>query len=475
MFQITSLGHHGWLFRTPTTTLAVDPVLGPRFAFTRDLVVWPERRIDLDRLPRLDAVFLTHEHEGHFDPWTLSVLPREIPIWIPARSSSSMARVIEEMGFVVRRARPGVPIAVGDVVLHPIAGDQVAAGIEEWDCLAYVVADTAGHGSFFTHVDVRLTEAMRAQVHGRFGAPGLWAVTANEHQYAFQTSWRSADRAAGADLAQVLLDDDRWFAQRGAAPEGLLLVGGAWAFEGPLAWLNRNAFPVDPAHVADGVARLLPHRVVARPQPGDTWTFVEGNLVTADAPDVGVAPAPTTSRAFVGDVEWLEDYAPACGRAELTGPELAALRTELDRFAAALYASHTFRTLLSLDEADLGDRAATFALVLRADDRGGAYVFAYSIPDCAFLPVACDAPTDRYLAVFECWATDLLDTFLVHHSQNTLAFGRSRTWNADPERFAFNLGRELFLYVHPLRFPDRFLALYRRAVAALPEALPRAG
>lgn len=466
MFQVISLGHHGWIFRTQQATLAVDPMLGPRFGFTRELRVWPERTLALDRFPRLDALFLTHEHEGHFDPLTLSLLPRDTPVWIPSRSSSAMQTAIEEMGFVVRRARAGVPIVVGDLELFPMAADQVRATIEEWDVLAYTVRDLSGHGSFFTHVDVSPNDRMREHVVARLGRPVLWAVTANEHEYPFQTSWRTADRSRAAEIASHLISDYRWLEARGAAPEGLLLVGGGWAFEGSLGWLNHNAFPVDPDAVVGAVAALLPEVRVARPRPGDAWTCVGGALARVEAPDVGIHPARATDRSYRGDVEWLEEYGPACGRTALDAAELGTLREELDRLAAALYGGPTFRQLHSLHELDLDGREPTVALVLRAGERGGAYVFEYSTVDCAFLPVDCDAPTERYLAVYECWATDLLDTLLVRQSQNTISFGRSRSWCAAPQRFTFTLNQELFIYVHPLRFPARFLDLYRRAIGA---------
>ncbi|HND30750.1 MAG TPA: MBL fold metallo-hydrolase, partial [Myxococcota bacterium] len=285
MFQVHALGHHGWLFRTASTTLAVDPLLGPRFAFTPELVVWPERSISLDTFPAIDALFLTHEHEGHFDPYTLSRLPRSTPVWIPSRSSGAMQRAIEALGFRVHRARAGLSIQVGDIELFPIAGDQVTATIEEWDLLAYTVRDLGGHGSFFTHVDLKLTDSMRAQILSRLGRPGLLAITGNEHHYCFQTSWREPDRGAAAALARDMTEEYQWFVQRGAAPAGLLLVGGGWAFEGSLAWLNHQAFHVDLEAVAGAVATLLPQTHVAWAKPGMVWTFVEGKRVERPVPD----------------------------------------------------------------------------------------------------------------------------------------------------------------------------------------------
>lgn len=468
MFQVVSLGHHGWLFRAGRSTIAVDPLLGPRFAFTPDLIVWPERELSPARFPRLDALILTHEHEGHFDPYTLALLDRDTPVYIPSRSSSAMARLIEELGFRVHRLRAGAPLVVGELELFPMAADQNKALIEEWDLLAYTVRDRAGHGSFFTHVDLPPTEHMRQTALARLGRMGLWAVTANEHQYRFQTSWGLQDRAEGAEIVRSLAEDDRWFAARGAPLAGLLVVGGGWAFEGELGWLNHEAFPVDLDAVARAAAAVLPQRLVCRPAPGQAFTMVDGALVEAPAPDVGVRPSPTpTSRAYQGEVEWLEDYGPASGRTELRPGELSLLREELDRFAAHLYGRQTFRALHSLQEGELGPIEPTFALVLKADERGGAYIFEYSSQDCAFLPVDCADPTSRYLAVYECWATDLLDTMLVRLSQNARSFGRCRSWNQAPGLLPFNLELELFVYVHPLRFPARFLELYRRSVAAL--------
>jgi hypothetical protein len=78
-----------------------------------------------------------------------------------------------------------------------------------------------------------------------------------------------------------------------------------------------------------------------------------------------------------------------------------------------------------------------------------------------------------YLAVFECWATDLLASFRCEISSTALPFARSRTWNASPRAFVFDVNHYLFEYIHPLRFPGRSLELYRRTLARLPEPARR--
>ena len=113
---------------------------------------------------------------------------------------------------------------------------------------------------------------------------------------------------------------------------------------------------------------------------------------------------------------------------------------------------------------------STFALTLR--DGEGAYVFEYQPQGCRFVAVASTDPVADYLAVFECWASDMLALLRAEVASTTLMFGRSRHWNANPARFAFAPGMALLEYAHPLRLGEPFLALYRRILAALPDEEP---
>src|SRR5437870_5501344 len=100
-FSVTFLGHHGWVFAAGASALLVDPLLGDGFGHTPSvgLHVYPPRILDLGRFPPVSAVFLTHEHEGHFDLPSLAKLDRNIPNWIPLRSSQAMSRALHALGF----------------------------------------------------------------------------------------------------------------------------------------------------------------------------------------------------------------------------------------------------------------------------------------------------------------------------------------------------------------------------------------
>src|SRR5262245_29480740 len=135
MFRATFLGHHSWLFAGERGRLLVDPLLTPRWGFTDavELRAWPPRRCDLGQFPPIDAVMITHEHEGHFEIPSLHLIDRRVPIYLSERSSLATRGFIAEMGFEVRLMAPEREVAIGDLVLTPMTADQVRAKADEWD------------------------------------------------------------------------------------------------------------------------------------------------------------------------------------------------------------------------------------------------------------------------------------------------------------------------------------------------------
>jgi hypothetical protein len=203
--------------------------------------------------------------------------------------------------------------------------------------------------------------------------------------------------------------------------------------------------------------------------PGQTFTLRRGALaeVAASASYVRCPPrARWPRRRFRGTITWLERYAPVTRR-PLDSEGAAALQTELDAFARFLCGGYTFRALMSLE--DVGARLPTFALCcLRAG--GPPLCFAYEPQGARFAPIPSASLAelgDGYLAAYECWGSDLLALLRGEVSPTALSFARSRVVNRDPRVFPLLLNGELFMYAHPLRMPERFLALYRRVVAGI--------
>ncbi|HEX7704390.1 MAG TPA: MBL fold metallo-hydrolase, partial [Kofleriaceae bacterium] len=76
MFSTTFLGHQGWMFQTAKAAILVDPLLCEEFGQAHALGyrVFPPRIWQPENMPILDAVFLTHEHDDHFDLPSLAKL-----------------------------------------------------------------------------------------------------------------------------------------------------------------------------------------------------------------------------------------------------------------------------------------------------------------------------------------------------------------------------------------------------------------
>jgi hypothetical protein len=473
MFSATYIGHHSWLFSGDNGRLLVDPILTPRWGFTDsvELRAWPPRKFDFARFPAIDAVMITHEHEGHFEIPSLSMIDRGVPIYLSERSSLPTREFIGELGFEVRLMSPERGVSIGDLELVPMTADQVPARADEWDVAPFLVAHAGGDGSFFSQVDMRVDDSMWQIAKERLKRPGLWSYTNNHNQWDFLYAWRYPAPRNLYRLVSDVLAYHRTMSDHWAAPEALLISGGGFAFGGEQAWLNEAVFPLPSSEVAEALRVLEPGQKVLAPIPGETLVMRGGDLVTVDqeAEFVAALPRGEWPPRRGEPPAWLEDYGPATGRTDLTEAELDALGTELDRFATHLYASSLFRRLYSLSAAQLKDRKPTIALTLRVGKEGGAYVYEYEPQGCRFKPVAVEDPVARYVGVYECWATDLLALLRAEIASTALLFARCRHWNAAPEIFGFDLDHFLVEYAHPLRQPDRFRALYRKILAELPQ------
>lgn len=104
---VTFIGHSTFLLRVPTADGLFSVLTDPQFSLRASPVAWagPRRArapgIALDRLPRVDAVLLSHDHYDHMDLPSLRALHAR---WAP--------RVVTTLGNAGRLARAGMPGAV---------------------------------------------------------------------------------------------------------------------------------------------------------------------------------------------------------------------------------------------------------------------------------------------------------------------------------------------------------------------------
>ncbi|MYU05486.1 hypothetical protein GTY81_16610 [Streptomyces sp. SID8366] len=79
---VTWAGHASWIVQIGGLTVLTDPVWSRRILGTPARVT--PVGVPWDRLPRIDAVVISHNHYDHLDAPTLRRLPRDTPVFAPA-------------------------------------------------------------------------------------------------------------------------------------------------------------------------------------------------------------------------------------------------------------------------------------------------------------------------------------------------------------------------------------------------------
>jgi len=432
MFRVTFFGHQGWMLSSGATNLLVDPIIEPDFGCVPQarFEVLPRRAFDRAAFPPIDAVFFTHEHEDHFDVRSLNRLSRAMPVYLSDRSSSAAFAILGEMGFDVRPWTPGVAVTIGDLSLLGFAGDHVAHDdLEEWDTLAFMAMDAHGAGTFFTNVDVGVSQAMVRSVQqlaveyarkhsGAAGSPSVRLLLSRDSVMDFGTLQENPPPSMGSPR----------YIRDPAEAERCLRSGGITPLPGQTVAMSRN-----------DVALVEPERPFLRALAG------------SDAPE----------RPVWFSMPEAEPFATACGATELTAADLRELDAHLQDLARSLYGSSFFRWLMSLDGARLPSPRRGLALRLLFGPEGVARLWSYDPCGCAFVEEPSDGDARAsHRTGLTCWASDLLAVFRGECDVRALGLGHLRAWGTDRRPLDVFL-RVLVVYFHPLRHPGPRLRLYR--------------
>ena len=460
------------MFQTGKAAILVDPLLCEDFGQAHALGyrVYPPRQWQPEAMPALDAVFLSHEHDDHFDLPSLAKLERSIPIYLSSRSSFAARRILEQMGFTVHPFVPGASTQLGDLEITAFTGDHQSIDCgDEWDTLPFLVRSTEGHGSFFSMVDITITQAHVEWVAAKAMRPGLISWTNNAMDWSHMASYL-AERVEGTQQAFVSWGmGHKLITTIWGTPAAMIMCAGGFAFEGAKAWLNQRVFCVDTDLVVANMSKVYKKEKFYAGTPGQTFHMRGGKLTSVEETTawLGTTPRASWPSREKGNVE-LQELGPATGRPALAAGELERLARCLDALAGSMVGGGTFRSLHSVLATEAGDRVCTFAIIVR--DGEVRRTFEYVSTECRF--VASTRLENEYIAGIEVWASDLLAVFDGALGPIALSFGRARLWNALVGRFAFEIFPELHRMSHPLRQPLAYLSTYERLYAAVRETQP---
>jgi hypothetical protein len=469
MLATTFLGHQGWLFRTDKAAVLVDPLLCEDFGgiHALDYRVFPPRQWVPEAFPKLDALILSHEHDDHFDIPSLAKLHRDIPVYLSARSSFAARRILEQMGFTVHALVPGESLRFADLEVTAFTGDHVSVNCgDEWDTLPFLVRSTEGHGSFFSMVDITITQAHVEWAAAKAMRPGLISWTNNALDWSHMADYLK-ERVEGTQQCFMNMGvGHKLIEQTWGTPQGMVMCAGGFAFTGDKAWLNDRVFCVDTEAVCKMIGNVYKKEKFFSGVPGQTFTMKANKLVSVEdrAPWLGTLPRtewPTRGRG--GGT--LQDFGPATGT---TAYDEATLRQGLTELAQAMVGGTLFRGLASILVSEGNGKQTTFCFVLRRE--GEPLVLVYDPTSCAFVEGTADT-----VAGIECYASDLAAILSGDMGPIALTFGRSRLWNHLRGRLAFDPFTELNRVSHPLRKPASYLRTYERIWAKHQDVMPSLG
>jgi UDP-MurNAc hydroxylase len=260
--RITLLGHASVLVELDGATCLMDPVFADPFE-EGTVVSCPRRVIDVDALPSVDLLVVSHRHPDHFDVASLDRVARDVEAICPP--DPLIVHALRELGFAnVTSVAPMAPILGPDFELFPTRSELTS--IPE---MGMVFRDRSG--TFWNQVDTPLCNETIATVRGRFGTIDvLFAMYASQNfeffesratEFPFETHRRNLETALSID------------------PTVVVPASAGFRFRGEHEWLNQFLFPICRERFVADLRRLEPDVDARVMNPGDVLEISDCKIV----------------------------------------------------------------------------------------------------------------------------------------------------------------------------------------------------
>jgi L-ascorbate metabolism protein UlaG (beta-lactamase superfamily) len=244
-----------------TMKILMDPVL--QDPFEDGLVVsCPKREIDVDRLPPIDVVIISHRHPDHFDLPSLDRLSRNCQVCCPA--DPLITHALKLLGFRhVTILEPGKPMSVEKIEILPTRSENQAVR----EC-GIVFRDETG--TFWNQVDTEISPiTINTVIEHCSSVDLLFAMYASQNFSFFESLDKSFPyETHRQNLQNVLM-----------IRPSLTVPGSAgFRFFGEHEWLNRFLFPISRGLFLDDLRTLDATLETAIMNPGDVAEIHDGEV-----------------------------------------------------------------------------------------------------------------------------------------------------------------------------------------------------
>lgn len=278
--KITYFGHACLLLETRGKRILMDPwLVDPTYHGT-----WwhyPPLRLGIKDVPKIDYLYISHEHPDHFDPPTLTQLDKDVEVVIADFKKKRFRDRIREIGFQRITELPFASdyrCGSDGVVLRLIQPDR------PWDDSAILVKD--GETTVLNVNDCHLDEATLERL-GRENTIDIAFLTftgASQYPGCFEFSEESKIerwRASKDSHLEEFVNWARLLKTRRAVPA----AGNHALLAREQLELNTSNYVNTPQEAVDLLAQKAPEIEGLQMNPGDQWSPREGLIRLAPAPE----------------------------------------------------------------------------------------------------------------------------------------------------------------------------------------------
>ena len=259
--RVTLLGHATVLVEMGPMKILMDPVLQDPFEDGM-VVSCPKREIDIEQLPPIDVIIISHRHPDHFDLPSLDRLSRSCQVCCPADPLISHA--LKLLGFRhVTFLEPGTPLRLEMTEIFPTRSENQAVR----ECGLLFRDET---GCFWNQVDTEISAITINTVLKHCSTVDLlFAMYASQNFGFFESLDKSFPHETHRQNLQNVLT---------VRPRLTVPGSAGFGFFGDHEWLNRFLFPISRELFLDDLKTLDATLEAAIMNPGDVAEINSGEI-----------------------------------------------------------------------------------------------------------------------------------------------------------------------------------------------------